>query len=129
MQIIFSLPFAYFFYYHVFEITFFTQLHILAIFLCLGVGADDIFVFMDCWNQCMLDPDMKENPYKIMTVTLGRTAVAVFNTSFTTAMSFVATATSPIMPISSFGYYASMAILVLYIFSITITPVAVMFYY
>ena len=51
MQIIFSLPFAYMFYYHVFGITFFTQLHILAIFLCLGVGADDIFVFMDCWNQ------------------------------------------------------------------------------
>ena len=59
MQIIFSLPFAYMFYYHVFGITFFTQLHILVVFLSLGVGADDVFVFMDCWNQCMVDPALR----------------------------------------------------------------------
>ncbi len=30
---------------------FYTQLHILTIFLALGVGADDVFVYVDCWRQ------------------------------------------------------------------------------
>ncbi len=30
---------------------FYTQLHILTIFLSLGVGADDVFVYVDCWRQ------------------------------------------------------------------------------
>ncbi len=30
---------------------YYTQLHILTIFLALGVGADDVFVYVDCWRQ------------------------------------------------------------------------------
>ena len=36
-----------------------------------------------------------------------RTASAVFNTSFTTALAFVCTGVSPLMPISAFGWYVS----------------------
>ena len=43
-QILLSLPVAFFIYRVIFQITFFTQLHILAVFLVLGVGADDVFV-------------------------------------------------------------------------------------
>jgi predicted RND superfamily exporter protein len=39
---------------------------------------------------------------------LVRTTYAVFNTSFTTAMAFFATAISPIMPISTFGIFSAM---------------------
>merc|ERR1711968_263184 len=129
-QIIMSLPLAYFIYTHILNIPFFTELHVLAIFLCLGVGADDIFVFMDCWNQCLTDTQVFKNDVrKMMEFTLSRTMVAVLNTSFTTAMSFIATATSPIMPLHSFGIYAAIAIMLLYVLAITITPVAVVVYY
>ena len=51
MQILFSLPITYFFYRFVFQVPFYTQLHILTIFLVLGIGADDIFVLTDAWNE------------------------------------------------------------------------------
>lgn len=46
----------------------------------------------------------------------------VFNTSFTTAMAFVATGMSPLMPISTFGWYAATCIVVNYLFCITLMP-------
>merc|ERR1719181_1456568 len=84
---------------------------------------------MDCWSQCYIDKSFNKDIRKIMEFTLSRTAVAVFNTSFTTAMSFIATATSPIMPLHSFGIYAAIAIMLLYVLAITVTPVAVVVYY
>ena len=51
-----------------------------------------------------------------------RTAHAVFNTSFTTVMAFIATGISPIMPISTFGYYAATCIIMNYIFVLVYTP-------
>jgi len=39
-------------------------------------------------------------------ITCRRAAGAMLTTSFTTAVAFLATATSPVMPISAFGLYA-----------------------
>merc|ERR1711865_768724 len=95
-----------------------SQMHILAIFLVLGVGADDVFVLTDGWKQSVRDvvpvpgETKKERLVRRMTYAYGRTASAVFNTSFTTAMAFVSTAISPIMTISTFGTFAAIAILV-----------------
>jgi len=33
------------------QIQFYSQVNILAIYLALGVGADSVFVMVDCWNQ------------------------------------------------------------------------------
>ena len=43
--ILFSFPFAYFIYYYIYGITHFDFLSALIIFVLLGVGADDVFVF------------------------------------------------------------------------------------
>ena len=51
-----------------------------------------------------------------------RTASAVFNTSFTTALAFICTGVSPLMPISAFGWFAATAIVVNYLFVVTFTP-------
>jgi hypothetical protein len=61
-----------------------------------------------------------------MSYAYGRTASAVFNTSFTTAMAFVSTAISPIMTISAFGTYAALAIVVNYIMVITWFPAVIL---
>lgn len=121
-QMLMSIPVALFFYRGVFQVDFFTQLHILAIFLILGVGADDVFVFVDKWKQTDKSLPLEDR----MAETIGHTAAAVFNTSFTTAVAFFATAVSPIMPISAFGIFAAMAIMLNYVFCITLTPVTIL---
>ncbi|KAJ1379571.1 hypothetical protein B484DRAFT_412332 [Ochromonadaceae sp. CCMP2298] len=35
----------------VFQITYFSELHSLVIFIILGVGADDVFVLTDSWRM------------------------------------------------------------------------------
>ena len=118
LQIILSMTFSFLFYRLVFGISYFTQLHGCAIFLALGIGADDIFVYSDAWIQNKNEEDLSKRIEK----TLDRTVLAVFNTSFTTAIAFLATAVSPAMPISSFGIYAALTIITNYLFVLTFTP-------
>ncbi len=47
LQILMSMPVAIFFYRVILQISFFQTLHSLAIFIILGIGADNIFVFID----------------------------------------------------------------------------------
>mmetsp|Transcript_6051 Transcript_6051/g.11498 ORF Transcript_6051/g.11498 Transcript_6051/m.11498 type:complete len:998 (+) Transcript_6051:160-3153(+) len=133
LQIVASLPIGNLIYKVVFQIPYFDTLHTLVIFLVLGVGADDVFVLVDGWKQTAEiverdEQNQSENEYlaKRMGIAYSRTAQAVFNTSFTTAMAFVATAISPIMPISTFGIYAALCIVINYIMVITFTPCAVL---
>ena len=62
LQIILCFPMGYFIYRHFLQITFFQTLHILSVFIILGIGADNIFVFVDAWNQADFDknPEVKE---------------------------------------------------------------------
>ena len=50
-QIIIAFPIAYFLYRLVFQVSFFSNMNLLAIYIILGVGADDLFVFYDAWRQ------------------------------------------------------------------------------
>ena len=107
-------------------------MHILTIFLVLGVGADDVFVLNDAWKQSFAafpkkdGEDESELLKKRMYYAYKRTASAVFNTSFTTAMAFVSTGISPMMSISTFGWFASVCICINYIFVITWTPTVIL---
>ena len=124
LQIILSMPFAFIFYRLVFGITYFTQLHGCVIFLALGIGADDIFVFSDSWKQNKKNKTL--TTVEVLDLTMQRTILAVFNTSFTTTVAFLATATSPAMPVSSFGIYAALTIITNYLFVILFTPTVIM---
>ena len=55
-----------------------------------------------------------------------RAAVAVFNTSFTTAMAFVSTGISPIMSIATFGWFAATCIIMNYVLTVTWYPSVIM---
>ena len=102
------------------------------IFLVLGIGADDLFVMVDGWRQTELDvprlpnEDLDDWYHRRLATCYSRTMQAVFNTSFTTSMAFISTAISPIMPISAFGVYATLCIIVNYLFVITLTPPAIL---
>lgn len=130
LEILLSIPVTYTIY--TIFVPYYSQMHILAVFLVLGVGADDVFVMTDGWKQSVRDvvpvpgESKKDRLVRRMTYAYGRTASAVFNTSFTTAMAFVSTAISPIMTISAFGTYAAIAILVNYIMVITWFPAVIL---
>lgn len=97
----------------------------LAIFIILGVGADDIFVFMDAWRQTATMASTPDYASR-MAHTYRRTALTVLNTSLTTAIAFFATAAAPIMPIASFGLFAATMILLNWLSCITLWPCIVM---
>ena len=83
------------------QVKYFGLMQWLTIFIVLGVGADDIFVLVDAWKQSTIFvPDQGtyfDNLKMRLKYSMCRCAKAVFNTSFTTAAAFFATAVSPIM--------------------------------
>lgn len=109
------------------QIDYFVQLHILTIFLVLGVGADDVFVFVDSHKQAKVTAGL-DTQLKRMLFTWSHTAQSVLNTSVTTGVAFCSTAITEVMPISSFGIYAAIAIAMNYILTITFFPLVVLMY-
>lgn len=109
LEILMSFPLAYFFYRLVFQVLHYDTLSSLIIFVLLGVGADDVFVFTDAWLQSKFfvpgDTNSNSNDMLLqrMTFSYRRAAKAMLVTQITTFFAFLATATSAIMPISGFG--------------------------
>jgi protein dispatched 1 len=124
LLILLSFPLAMFFF-TVCRINWFGSFHVLALFVVLGVGADDIFVFQDAWRHSEKLAVIRDSFESRMVVTYEHTGSAVFNTSFTTTVAFLATALSPIMPISSFGIFAAFAIIANYLLVMSFWPAAV----
>lgn len=136
LQILFSLPCTLFVYRIIFGITFLTQMHVLSIFLVLGIGADDLFVFYDAWLQSQhlvpkhaagaMEGDSdgvtvtQQRYIARMDYTYKRAAKAMLTTSFTTCVAFLATAASPLMPLSAFGIFAAVAVIANYAMVMTV---------
>lgn len=126
-QIFLSLPLAFFVYRVIGQIDYFVQLHILTIFLVLGVGADDCFVFVDSYKQTKVTKGL-DTQLQRMLWAWTHTAQSTLNTSVTTAIAFVSTSITPVMPISSFGIYAAIAIVMNYVLTITFFPLVILMY-
>jgi hypothetical protein len=64
---------------------YYTQLHILTVFLALGVGADDVFVYFDCWRQSA--EGVANTILGRINYSLSRAWMSCLNTTFTTVHS------------------------------------------
>lgn len=124
-QIFLAFPFAYVFYKFVFRQDYFAALQILVVFLILGIGADDVFVFTDAWKQSAVVLGSGCDLVTRMSWTYRRAVKAMSVTSLTTAAAFFVTATSPIMPIGTLGIWAGVLIIFQFFLVITIYPCAV----
>ena len=125
LQIVLSIPLGLVLYRGIYQIPFWQELHSLVIFITLGIGADDVFVYVDAWKQSIAafgERRDEETLHRRLYHAFVHTAQAVFNTSFTTAFAFIATGFSPLMPISTFGFYAATVIVLNYVFVMTLTP-------
>ncbi|XP_002736516.1 protein dispatched homolog 1-like [Saccoglossus kowalevskii] len=114
-------------YRYVFDFHFFGVFHILAIFIILGIGADDLFVFMDTWRAT----EFVEYPgleYRLSDA-YRRATGSMLVTSLTTSIAFFVNAVSPLLGVSTFGIFAGILVLVNYITVIIFFPTVVITYH
>lgn len=101
--------------------------HILALFIILGIGADDVFVFVDTWKETA------HNKYISLAHRMSdcyrRAALAMMYTSLTTAIAFIVSATSPFMGVNTFGVFAGLLVFVNYCSVIIFFPTVVTMYH
>ena len=126
-QILLGFPFAFFVYRWIAQITYFDTMSTLVIFLILGIGADDVFVFVDAWRQSptFVGDDLVDR----MSFTYRRASKAMVVTTATTFFAFIATGLSPLLPISAFGFWAACVVAMNYVLVITLFPAILSWWY
>jgi hypothetical protein len=113
LHIILSFPVAYFFLNVVLGIRYFDMMNIFLIYIIMGIGADDVFVFMDALNQSkvLFPGDLSS----AMAHALTRASKAMLVTSLTTTLAFLANVASPLMPSAQFGIFAAIMVMINYL--------------
>ena len=120
VNIIFSFAIAYFIYFSVCGLKFYPFINLLAGLVLVAVGADDVFIFYDCWLQFKKDTSLEM--HQIIAQTLNHAALAIFVTSLTTASAFFSNMVSCITSIQCFAIFAGIAVLVNFVLMVTWTP-------
>ena len=94
----------------------FCVLNILSVYIVLGIGVDDCYVFLDAFQQSRNARNMEQ----AFGAAFNRSARAMFITSFTTALAFLANMVSSIPVVFSFAVFMATLVFLNFIFTITI---------
>jgi len=89
---------------------YFGTLNVLGVFIIMGIGADDIFVFMDTWAATQVDIPNKPL-HKKLSHTLAHAGKAMATTSASTALSFLANTTSSFPAVYTFGTFCTFLVI------------------
>lgn len=100
--------------------------HIISMFIILGIGADDVFIFYDTWRLT----GHTKYPSKAHRLSdCYRTAAkTTFVTSLTTATAFLVSGLSPLLPVCTFGIFSGILVLVNYLCDLLYFPTVIMVY-
>jgi len=114
---------------------YFGTLNMLVLFIMLSIGADNIFVMNDTWQQERnrarvtyrfiregSEEEIQESIRQRLQFTVGHTGKVMFTTSISTMMSFVANSTSSFPAIYCFGAFAAVVVAVNYVAVCTFMP-------
>lgn len=111
----------------IFQYKYFGIFHVLSIFIILGIGADNIFVFVDNWRATAhLDYTSLEAR---LSACYKRAAIATFCTSLTTMVAFFSNALSPLLAVQSFGLFSGILVFVNYMSVIIFFPAVLIMYH
>ncbi|KAK6181587.1 hypothetical protein SNE40_009412 [Patella caerulea] len=115
------------FYRVILDFRYFGFFHVLSLFIILGIGADDLFVFYDSWRATGLVsyPSLAHR----LSSAYRKSTLSMFVTSVTTMAAFASTALSPLLATKSFGIFSSVLIIIDYISVIVFFPTIVIFYH
>ena len=94
-----------------------------------GIGVDDVFVFHDQWINAGNIEVLKNDIDKRFAYTFSKAKGSILLTSATTALAFLATSLTPMMPFVSFGIFASLIVMVNCGMALTILPTTYLIYY
>jgi hypothetical protein len=98
----------------------------LAMFVIIGIGADDVFVYWDTWQASA------KHPYKSTADRLshvyGHAVNAMLVTSLTTTVSFLTNLSSAFIGVQTFGLFSALLVTVNFISVCTFFPASVLFY-
>ncbi|XP_074657388.1 protein dispatched homolog 1-like [Tubulanus polymorphus] len=97
--------------------------HILSIFIILGIGADDIFVYCDNWKYSR-HLAFKSLAHRVSFV-YRRSSATMLITSLTTMIAFLASAFSPLLAVQTFGIFSGILIFANYCSVILFLPTVV----
>ena len=101
LQIVIAVPLAYFGYSVVAQIEFFPLLNLIGLFVASAIGADDIFVAVDKWNNARIASPKEATTEDIAEVALPDAAGAMLLTTITTSVAFFATCICVSLSLSS----------------------------
>lgn len=105
---------------------YFTLFCALSLFIIVGIGADDIFVYFDTW-QGSATHHYKTVAHRMSQV-YSHACVAMAVTSATTIFAFLSNLSSPFIGIRTFGVFSALLVTVNYCAVITFFPVVVLVY-
>ena len=101
--------------------------HVLTLFIVLGIGADDIFVFYDVWRNTAYE-DYPSLAHRLSDA-YRKSVFSMLFTSITTAVAFFASTISPLLATRSFGVFSGLVVLVNYLSVIIYFPTVVIVYH
>lgn len=97
---------------------FYSPMHSIIPFLILGIGVDDMFVIIQCYDN--LGNEKTESITENMALTLKHAGVAITVTSFTDFIVFALGATTVLPALRSFCLWCSVGIIIVYFFQATL---------
>ncbi|XP_039609827.1 patched domain-containing protein 3-like [Polypterus senegalus] len=84
-------------------------------FLILGIGIDDMFIMIACWQQTKVHDSVEDR----MAETYREAAVSITITTLTDVLAFYIGINTPFRSVQSFCLYTGTAVLLCYVFNIT----------
>ena len=97
-------------YRYMFEYRYFGIFNVLAVFIVLGIGVDDILIYVGTWRH-YVRKDVKDLDI-LTSVVFRKASVTMFFTSLSTMVAFFVNTPSILLAISAFGSFAGLCILV-----------------
>eukprot|EP00605_Chrysophyceae_sp_TOSAG23-4_P000021 GSChrysophyteH1.ASY1.ANO1.21.1 assembled CDS len=128
-QIIMAFAWGFFFYNVVLWRPFFPFLNLVALFLIMGIGADDLFVFVDAWKQSFaILPSCCPLENRLSWV-MRRAFGAMFITTITTTVSFLANAVNSVTALKCFGLFTASVVMADFCLMIIFLPASVVLHH
>jgi hypothetical protein len=126
--IIISFPAAYYFFFVVMEFRKMMILNFVALFLIMGIGADDVFVMFDAYNQARAALGERSSPGQRLRWAYLEAGSAMLVTTVTTAGSFYSNCMSEVVVVRQFGFFMGTVVLLNWIHVMVIFPSVLLVY-